>query len=114
MSDVEALSNMTDRWSATTIVIRVAEYGLAALFFYLGVTKLLGPGATAPAHTLVACGELIVGALLVIRASEWIATPAVITIAVTEVVLFNRSPLAAIACVGAHGLTSWARRRASK
>ncbi len=109
MSHLGTLSGMTERRRVTMIVVRLAEYGLAALFLYLGVTKLLGPGAAALSRTAMAVAELSVGAMLLIRASNWVSTPAVITVAVAEVVLFNRPPLAAMACVCAHGLTSWAR-----
>ena len=101
---------MTERRDVAMIVVRSAEYGLAALFLGLGVAKFFGPGAAALSRIVMAVAELTVGALLLIRPSNWVSTPAVITVAVTEVVLFNRPPLAAVACVSAHGLTSWARR----
>jgi hypothetical protein len=83
-------------------LVRAAEFALAGLFLYLGITKL-------PGHILMASAELFVGTLLLIRASELVSTPAVIVVAAVEVALFKRPPIAAIACVSAHGATSWAR-----
>lgn len=92
-----------------TTLVRVTEYGLAGLFLYLGTAKLLGPGAGTLGRILMAAGELIVGGLILLRTSEMLSTPAVIVVAAAEVALFSRPPLAAIACVSAHGLTTWGR-----
>jgi hypothetical protein len=97
------------RHRVISIVVRVAEYGLAGLFLYLGTTKLLGAGAGMAARVLTASGELMVGMLILMRVSEMVSTPAVIVVAAVEVALFSRPPIAAIACVSAHGLTTWGR-----
>ena len=75
-----------------TVIIRVAEYGLGGLFL-----------------VLMASAELTVGLLILTRVSELLSTPAVIVVAAAEVALFSRPPIAAIACVSVHGLTTWGR-----
>jgi len=92
------------------IVVRVAEFGLAGLFLYLGATKLLGPGAGALARVLMASAELTVGILILVRVSAIVSTPAVIVVAAAEVALFGRPPLVAMACVSVHILSSIGRR----
>lgn len=87
------------------MIVRVAEYLLAALFLYLGTTKFFGHGAS----KIMASAEILVGIGILTRVSEVLATPAVIVVAAAEVALFSRPPLAAIACVSAHGLTTWGR-----
>jgi len=97
------------RHRVISIGVRVVEYGLGALFLYLGTTKLLGGGASSVARMLTASGELIVGVLILARVSEMVSTPAVIVVAAVEVALFSRPPIAAMACISAHGLATWGR-----
>jgi hypothetical protein len=92
-----------------SIGVRVAEYGLGALFLYLGTTKFLSSGASPLVRVLMASAELIVGILILTRVSEMVATPAVIVVAAAEVALFGRPPIAAMVCVSVHGLTTWGR-----
>ena len=89
--------------------VRVAEYGLGALFLYLGTTKFIWAGASTLARVLMAAAEFTVAILILARVSEMVATPAVIVVAAVEVAVFGRPPIAAIACVGVHGLTTWGR-----
>ena len=90
-------------------LLRAIEFALAILFLYLGATKLFASDALTVSRALIASAEMIVGVLIVAKVSERVSTPAVIVIATAEVALFSRSPLAAIACVSAHGLTTWGR-----
>jgi hypothetical protein len=92
-----------------SIVVRVAELGLGALFLYLGTTKFLGAGAATVARLSVASAEMLVGILILTRVSGKVSTPVVVVVAAAEVALFGRPPLAAMACVSAHGLTTWGR-----
>ena len=98
------------RQRVISIVVRVAEYALSALFLYLGVTRYL-TGAHTLGRVLMASAELTVGVLIFVRVSELVSTPAVIVIAATEVALFSRPPLVAMACVSAHVLTVRFHRR---
>jgi hypothetical protein len=100
---------MTSRHRVISILVRGVEFGLAALFLYLGTTKFFAPGASTPARVLMASGELAVGLLILARVSEMLSTPAVIVVAAAEVGLFGRPPLAAMVCVSAHGLATWGR-----
>lgn len=97
------------RHRTISVVVRVAEYGLAALFLYLGTTKFLGAGAITLARVITASSEIAVGILILTQVSEIISVPAVIAVAAAEVALFSRPPMAAIACISAHGLTTWGR-----
>ena len=100
---------MTSRHRVISWLLRAIEVGLALLFLYLGTTKLFVPDALTASRALIASAELIVGVLILAKVSEMVSTPAVIVIAAAEVTLFGRPPLAAIACVSAHGLTIWGR-----
>jgi hypothetical protein len=94
------------------------KVGLGVLFLYLGTTKLLGRDEAA---RLAAMGvdrylrdtigwlELTVAALLLVRTSGYLLHPLVAGVAVIEVGLLHRAPLAAVACLAAHGLSTWAR-----
>ena len=93
-----------------SIVVRATEYALSALFLYLGVTRYL-TGAHTLGRILMASAELTVGILIFARVSQMVSTPAVIVIAATEVALFSRPPLVAMACVSAHVLTVRFHRR---
>ena len=90
-------------------IVRTAEYGLAALFLYLGTTKFLGGGLYTRERVLMGCAELILGVLIFVLVSEIVSTPAVIAVAAAEVALFSRPPIAALACISVHGLTTWGR-----
>ena len=98
------------------VVAHSLKAGLGVLFLYLGTTKLLGRDEAA---RLAAIGvdrylrdttgwlELTVAALLLARGSGYLLHSS--GVAVIEVVLLHRPPLAAAACVAAHGLSTWAR-----
>jgi hypothetical protein len=100
------------------VVAHSLKAGLGVLFLYLGTTKLLGRDEAA---RLAAIGvdrylrdttgwlELTVAALLLARGSGYLLHSLVAGVAVIEVVLLHRPPLAAAACVAAHGLSTWAR-----
>src|SRR5580704_343235 len=98
------------RQRVISIVVRVTEYALSALFLYLGVTRYL-TGAHTLGRVLMASAELTVGVLIFVRVSELVSMPAVIVVAATEVALFSRPPLVAMACVSAHVLTVRFHRR---
>jgi len=98
------------RQRVISIVVRVAEYALSALFLYLGVTRYL-TGAHTLGRVLMASAELTVGVLIFVRVSELVSMPAVIVVAATEVALFSRPPLVAMACVSAHVITVRFHRR---
>jgi hypothetical protein len=91
------------RHRTLSTVVRTVEFGLGALFLYLGTVKIV------QAHLIMGAAEIIVGFLIVLRASAMVSMPAVIVVAAAEVVLFQRPPVAALACISAHGLTTWAR-----
>jgi hypothetical protein len=95
--------HVTTKHRVISILVRVVEYALGGLFLYLGATKFLGDTHTL-GRILMAAAELTVGVLIFVRVSEMVATPAVIVVAATEVALFSRPPLVAIACVSAHML----------
>ena len=98
------------RQRVISTVVRVTEYALSALFLYLGVTRYL-TGAHTLGRVLMASAELTVGVLIFVRVSELVSMPAVIVVAATEVALFSRPPLVAMACVSAHVLTVRFHRR---
>jgi hypothetical protein len=98
------------RQRVISIVVRVTEYALSALFLYLGVTRYL-TGAHTLGRVLMASAELTVGVLIFVRVSELVSMPAVIVVAATEVALFSRPPLMAMACVSAHVITVRFHRR---
>ena len=95
---------VTTRHRVIPILVRVTEYALSAIFLYLGVTRYL-TGAHTLGRVLMASAELTVGILILARVSQMVSTPAVIVIAATEVAMFSRPPLVALACVSAHVLT---------
>jgi hypothetical protein len=100
------------------VVAHSLKAGLGVLFLYLGTTKLLGRDEAA---RLAAMGvdrylrdtigwlELTAAALLLARASGHLLHSLVGGVAVIEVGLLHRAPLAAVACLAAHGLSTWAR-----
>jgi hypothetical protein len=98
------------RQRVTSILLRVVEFGLGGLFLYLGVTRYL-TGAHTLGRVLMASAELTVGVLILVRVSELVSMPAVIVVAATEVALFSRPPLVAMACVSAHVITVRFHRR---
>lgn len=100
------------------VVVRVLEAALGVLFLYLGVTKLLGMDearhfaeiGVGPAMRIgVASLELAVSALLFIRAAAGVVNALLVAVALIEMGIFKRPPIAVFACVGTHGLTTWAR-----
>jgi hypothetical protein len=100
------------------VVAHSLKVGLGILFLYLGIPKLLGHEEAA---RLAAIGvdrylretigwlELTVAALLWARASGYLFHSLVAGLALIEVSLLHRAPLAAVACLAAHGLSTWAR-----
>jgi len=94
----------------TSVLLRVVEFGLGGLFLYLGASRFL-VGTRTPGRVLMASAELTVGVLILVRVSEMVSMPAVIVVAATEVALFSRPPLVAMACVSAHVLTARFHRR---
>ncbi len=85
---------------------------------YLGTTKLLG---RVEAARLAAMGvdrylrdvtgwlELTVAALLLARISGHLLHLLVAGVALIEIGLLHRAPLAAVACLAARGVSTWAR-----
>lgn len=100
------------------VVAHSFKAGLGVLFLYLGTTKLLGRDE---AVRLAAMGvdrylretigwlELAAAALFFARASGYLLHSLVAATALIEVGLLHRAPLAAVACLVAHGLSTWAR-----
>ncbi len=121
-----ANNGTTDEASVTTasrplilgVVAHLITAGLGILFLYLGTTKLLGRDEAA---RLAAIGvgrnlrdaigwvELAVTGLLFVRASGYLLHSLMAGVALIEVGLLHRPPLAAVACLAAYGLSSWAR-----
>jgi hypothetical protein len=105
-----------------SLILRVVAHslkaGLGVLFLYLGTTKLLGRDEAArlaamgvDRHLRDAVGwlELTGAALLLARDSGYLLHSLVAGVALIEVGLLHRAPLAAVACLAAHGLSTWAR-----
>gem|GEM_PF-6540680 len=100
------------------VVAHSLKAGLGVLFLYLGITKLFGHHEAA---RLAAIGvdrylrdtigwlELAAAALLLARPSGYLLHSLVAGVALIEVGLLHRAPLAAVACLVAHGLSTWAR-----
>ena len=114
----EAFVSSRPRSLILGVVAHTLKAGLGVLFLYLGTTKLLGRDEAA---RLAAIGvnrylrdtigwlELTAAALLLIRGSGYLLHSLVAGVALIEVALLHRAPLAAAACVVAHGLSTWAR-----
>jgi hypothetical protein len=114
----EAFVSRRSRSLILGVVAHSLKAGLGVLFLYLGTTKLLGRDEAA---RLAAIGvdryvrdtigwlELTVAVLLLARGSGYLLHSLVAGVALIEVALLHRAPLAAAACVVAHGLSTWAR-----
>ena len=114
----EASVSRASRPSILGVVARSIQAGLGVLFLYLGTTKLLGRDE---AVRLAAMGvdrylrdtigwlELTVAALLLARSSGYLLHFLVAGVALIEIGLLHRPPLAAVACLAAHGFSTWAR-----
>lgn len=114
----EASACLASRSVILAVVARLLTAGLGVLFLYLGASKLLGRDEAA---RLAAMGvdrylrdtvgglELTVAALLLARTSGLLLHCLVAGVSVVEVGLLHRAPLAAVACLAAHGLSTWAR-----
>jgi hypothetical protein len=94
-------------------LLRAVELALAVLFFYLGITKLVGIGSLF--HYATGALELIAAALsslpVLSRGGTLVLTGIVAAIAIIEVVMLKRPPAAAAACLTAHGFVTWGRRQ---
>ena len=116
----EAFVSSRPRSLILGVVAHTLKAGLGVPFLYLGTTKLLGRDEAA---RLAAIGvnrylrdtigwlELTAAALLLIRGSGYLLHSLVAGVALIEVALLHRAPLAAAACVVAHGLSTWASSR---
>jgi hypothetical protein len=94
-------------------LLRAIELAMVALFFYLGITKLVGIGSMFQYAT--GALELIAAALFSLpflsRSGTFVLTGIVAAIAIIEVVMFKRPPAAAAACLSAHSFVTWGRRQ---
>jgi hypothetical protein len=114
----EASASPASRSLILAFVAGSLTAGLGILFLYLGTIKLLGRDEAA---RLAAMGvdryvrdtvgglELTVAVLLLARTSGLLLHLLVAGVSVVEVGLLHRAPLAAVACLAAHGLSTWAR-----
>jgi hypothetical protein len=100
------------------VVVRVLEAALGVLFLYLGVTKLLGTdeanhfaaiGVGRAMRIGVALLELVVSTLLFARTADGVLNALIMAVALIEMGILKRPPIAVFACLGTHGLTTWAR-----
>jgi hypothetical protein len=99
-------------------VTHLLSAGLGILFIYLGTTKLLGRdeaarlaamGVSRNLRDTIGSLELAVAGLFFAGASGYLLHSLTFGVALIEVGLLHRPPLAAGACLAAHGLSSWAR-----
>jgi putative oxidoreductase len=104
------------------VLFQVLELAMGALFLYLGATKLLGSTQTVRLFHDYGWGQWfryvtgvieLAGALLLIvprlaRASALMVIMVVAT--AIELFVLHRPPMAATACLSAHGMIAWKRR----
>ncbi len=107
-----------------SVLIQMLELAMAALFLYLGGTKLLGSPAAVRLFHDYGWGQWfryvtgvveLGGALLLIvpRLARASALMAVMVVAMgIELFVLHRPPVAATACLAAHGIIAWKRQGA--
>ena len=106
------------------VLVKVLELAMGALFVYLGGTKLLGsPAAVRLFHDIgwgqwfryvTGVVELTGGLLLVVPlvagASALLLMAVMVVATGIELFVLHRPPVAATACLCAHGIIAWNRR----
>jgi uncharacterized membrane protein YphA (DoxX/SURF4 family) len=106
-------------------LLRTVELAMAALFLYLGATKLVGSREIGGLFDVVGLGswgryalgilELIGAALfarpVLSRGASWLLAGIMVVVAVIEVAVLKRPPGAAALCVSAHAFVTWGRRQ---
>jgi putative oxidoreductase len=106
-------------------LLRAVELAMAALFLYLGTTKLMGTTESVRLFDVVGIGswlryatgtlELIGAALLfsptLSRAASFPRAVIMAVVAIIEIFILKRPPAAAAVCVTAHGFITWGRRQ---
>jgi hypothetical protein len=114
----EASVSSTARPLILGVLAHSLKAGLGVLFLYLATIKLLGRDEAA---RLAAMGvdrylrdtigwlELTLAALVLASGSGYLLHSLVAGVALIEVGLLHRAPVAAVACLAAHGLSTWAR-----
>ena len=107
-----------------SVLIHMLELAMAALFLYLGGTKLLGsPAAVRLFHDygwgqwfryVTGVIELAAALLLIVpRLARASVLMAVMVVAMgIELFVLHRPPVAATACLSAHGIIAWKRQGA--
>ena len=106
------------------VLLRMLEFAMGALFLYLGGAKLLGsPAAVRLFHDIgwgqwfryvTGVVELTGGLLLVVPRLAGVSALLLMTVMVVatgiELFVLHRPPVAATACLCAHGTIAWNRR----
>jgi putative oxidoreductase len=106
------------------VLLHMLEFAMGALFLYLGGAKLLGsPGAVRLFHDIgwgqwfryvTGVVELTGGLLLVVPRLAGASALLLMTVMVVatgiELFVLHRPPVAATACLCAHGIIAWNRR----
>jgi putative oxidoreductase len=110
------------RRGLVTVLFQMLELAMGVLFLYLGGTKLLGSTAAVRLFHDYGWGQWfryvtgvieLAGALLLIvpRLARASALMMVMVVATgIELFVLHRPPMAATACLSAHGVISWKRR----
>ena len=107
-----------------SVLLRLLEFAMGALFIYLGGAKLLGsPAAVRLFHDIgwgqwfryvTGVVELTGGLLLIVPllagASALLLMAVMMVATVIELFVLHRPPVAATACLCAHGVIAWNRR----
>ena len=106
------------------ILLRALEFAMGALFLYLGGAKVLGSPAAVRLFRDIGWGqwfryvtgvvELTGGLLLIVPllagASALLLMTVMMVATVIELFVLHRPPVAATACLCAHGVIAWNRR----
>jgi len=106
------------------ILLRMLEFVMGALFIYLGAAKLLGSPAAVRLFHNIGWGqwfryvtgviELTGGLLLIVPwlagASALLLMTVMVVATGIELFVLHRPPVAATACLSAHGIIAWNRR----
>ena len=107
-----------------SVLLRLLEFAMGVLFIYLGSAKLLGsPAAVRLFHDIgwgqwfryvTGVVELTGGLLLIVPllagASALLLMAVMMVATVIELFVLHRPPVAATACLCAHGVIAWNRR----